>query len=81
MQLGKVKKYDSFIDEMRNGIHPVPKDDLVCSAKNRSQRNLSILKTKGAYINKLFFVNSRASSCCILCYILFRNTTYVVIQN
>jgi len=50
MQWNKVENYDSLIDEIKNGIHRVRKNDLFRSVDNWSHRIYSILNTKGAYI-------------------------------
>jgi len=54
MQWDKVKNYDSLIDEIRKGILFVPKNDLVHSVKNLSDRILSILQAK-RFIYKISF--------------------------
>ncbi len=48
--LGKVKDYNSLIEEIRKGISRVPLTGVVRSVENWSSRIFSILKTKGAYI-------------------------------
>jgi hypothetical protein len=50
MQWDKFKNSDSLIEEIKKGIHHVPKNDLLHSVNSWSRRILSILKTKGAYI-------------------------------